>query len=623
MGRKLLIIVAWLVPAVFFIAALSLFLIIKTDGLRNAAEHYASRYLDRDITMESLTLRWGNPLTLSINGLRLANADWGTEPDMARFDGLEASLDPWPLLHGRVFIHHITLTNPQLFLERNVDGIGNWHFRKKTREGESPDPFHELAKDRAHFPTVLDGHITGGLFRMKTSGGALLRFEVKNLLLAAADPALPVTLAIDGAYNGVPARLNVLGESYDVLHKPAHPYAVDLTVTTKSDALRFKGTMTDPLDADGAIGELAINAKVLNEVFPMFGVNLKINMPAELNGHLTRAGDKWALDTFRGSIAGNALTGKIELNEGSRAEPDAIKTTLKFESLNLKKIIDGLTKGGASKSSDIGRLSLQPDAKPGVTLDARLTAKDLFYESIRIGDVDFALVSKPSEISINPLSFTLAGGHAHITATLDGRGKAPHLSARLSLEDAEIARAIRLTESREALSGKFAAHAMLDMTGATLLPALKNSRGGAVVIMNEGEISRSLLEKASMDLRALFRKGKGTAPITCALGIYNMKNGTGDLLPLRLRTGDIILNGAGWIDFINQQVDVTVRSKPSTTSPLALDWPLRFMGPFGKIGLLPAPGSNTGILDQPLTMLMPKNLPPYLQDIAGRSACFN
>ena len=77
----------------------------------------------------------------------------------------------------------------------------------------------------------------------------------------------------------------------------------------------------------------------------------------------------------------------------------------------------------------------------------------------------------------------------------------------------------------EQLAGNLTAHATLEMTGETSLEALKASRSHAVLAMTEGRVARALLEKASTDLRALFREGKGWAELTCVLRIVDLANG--------------------------------------------------------------------------------------------------
>jgi uncharacterized protein YhdP len=137
--------------------------------------------------------------------------------------------------------------------------------------------------------------------------------------------------------------------------------------------------------------------------------------------------------------------------------------------------------------------------------------------------------------------------------------------------------------------------------------------------MTGGRVTRDLLEKASTDLRSLFRKGEGAVPIACLLGVLTLRDGVATIAPLRLRTPDATLIGGGQIDLVRQRVDLTVKSQ-NEASVFALGVPLHVTGGFGKIGVAPAVGGSAW-LDAPELNEPARRLPPPLQPLATRNPC--
>jgi hypothetical protein len=66
---------------VIVLAAVAAMLLATLDW-RARLESYASRALDRRLAVAGLRVGWGNPLAIELTGLRLANAGWGSAPDM-------------------------------------------------------------------------------------------------------------------------------------------------------------------------------------------------------------------------------------------------------------------------------------------------------------------------------------------------------------------------------------------------------------------------------------------------------------------------------------------------------------------------------------------------------------
>ncbi len=73
-----------------------------------------------------------NP-TLTMSGLRLANAGWGSRSEMVSIGQVEARVALLPLFSGDIQFEHLALVDVELFLESSSEGEGNWVFAGADR----------------------------------------------------------------------------------------------------------------------------------------------------------------------------------------------------------------------------------------------------------------------------------------------------------------------------------------------------------------------------------------------------------------------------------------------------------------------------------------------------------
>ena len=67
------------------------------------------------------------PLSLSLTDAKIANAPWGSKPDMLSVQQLDLELGLLPLLTGELLISKFVLDDVQVVFERSEQGDNNWH----------------------------------------------------------------------------------------------------------------------------------------------------------------------------------------------------------------------------------------------------------------------------------------------------------------------------------------------------------------------------------------------------------------------------------------------------------------------------------------------------------------
>jgi uncharacterized protein involved in outer membrane biogenesis len=211
MSRKRLAVRVALVPLGFLglvaLAASAFALWLLNADLKPILEREASDGLERRVTLGALKVGWGDPLAIEFTDLRIANASWGSEPDMVRIGHLSALIDVRSLLRGVLRYEHLRIDNAAIVLERNQTGTGNWKFGG----GEfNVGGFVIVPKKRTQFPTLIDLALAQGLVTYRISSGKVLRIALDNVLVRAGGEETPVVLQAEGAYNDVAIKLDAM-----------------------------------------------------------------------------------------------------------------------------------------------------------------------------------------------------------------------------------------------------------------------------------------------------------------------------------------------------------------------------------------------------------------------------
>ena len=87
--------------------------------------------------------------TLTVRDIRIANVPGGRAEYMAKIGAVELSLSPLSLLSGNLDINHITLEQPEIFLEAYADGGNNWQF--SGADGAAPSSAADSGKQSGDF----------------------------------------------------------------------------------------------------------------------------------------------------------------------------------------------------------------------------------------------------------------------------------------------------------------------------------------------------------------------------------------------------------------------------------------------------------------------------------------
>lgn len=228
----------------------------------------------RELTLQG-PIRLGLSLqpTLVVQDVSFANPPGFSRPQMATLGELHLELALIPLLHGRVEIDQLDLVRPDIMLETDQQGRGNWQF---TRPTSSPAPQSNASEPpRDKTPTkisVAEVRIEDGTVTWRDDKtGQTTAFGVGNLKASTASPDANLHLSATVTYNGTPlavagdvgplARLQVATQ--------AAPWPVRLDLQSEGATIAVDGTIAQPLEGRGYDLKLTANVPDLAALAPL------------------------------------------------------------------------------------------------------------------------------------------------------------------------------------------------------------------------------------------------------------------------------------------------------------------------------------------------------------------
>lgn len=257
----------------------------------------------RAFRVESLALDLGGTIRARLDGVSLANAEWGGDPEMLAARQVEASIHLASLLDGVADIS-ASADGLRVRVETAEDGRSNWQFgasdpEKPAQDEETPVALKPLIRRILVTDTVIEVSRTG-TEQVNTFG--LDRLELST-------PESDTLLSLDGRVDDWPLSLSGnLGPLVDVVDRISAP--VSLTGRLAEISLDVGGQW-GPLAPSP---ELALNARLAASstaaVAAMAGVT--IGEPGALDATLDLAADggRFSLQNLALDVSGDLVTAK-------------------------------------------------------------------------------------------------------------------------------------------------------------------------------------------------------------------------------------------------------------------------------------------------------------------------
>jgi uncharacterized protein involved in outer membrane biogenesis len=215
----------------------------------------------------NLNLKIGFFPAVVVEDVSLANAPWGSRPDMLKARRLEVELALLPLIFREIQVKRLILVQPDILLETNATGVGNWSLGGvaapaaplAAKPGGAKPALASLAVGRL---SIEKGTLTYRDGRTKRTTS--LAFDRLNLQTE--DATGPMAIDLAATYNGKPLTLAGTVGALGELEAPSRPYPVKLSLKAGGATAEVDGTIAKPMSLAGLDIKVAAKGQDLSEV---------------------------------------------------------------------------------------------------------------------------------------------------------------------------------------------------------------------------------------------------------------------------------------------------------------------------------------------------------------------
>ncbi|MDQ0124999.1 uncharacterized protein involved in outer membrane biogenesis [Pseudomonas lini] len=554
--------------------------------------------------------------------LSLGNPDWSKQPQMVTLRRVELRISPLALLAQRVVIPRIDLTEPSAELQRLADGRANWTFKFDPKDPDAEPSNWVVDIGAIGFDK---GHVTLDDRSLKTRLDLIIDPLGKPIPFSdiVGDKAAKTAQEKGGAPQDYAFALKVKGQYHNqsvagegkiggllALQDAARPFPLQAQVRIADTHVELAGTLTDPLNLGALDLRLKLAGTSLGNLYPLTGVTLPDTPPYATDGHLIAklhepGGAVFRYEEFNGKIGASDIQGSLAY-VASQPRPklsgSLVSNQLLFADLAPLIGADSNAKqkarGGESKQPADKALPVEEfktERWRDMDADVEFTGKRIVHsERLPFNDLYTHLVLTDGVLSLEPLRFGVAGGKLDAQIRLNGHTEPLEGQAKLTARGFKLKQLFPTFEPMKTSFGELNGDADITGRGNSVAKLLATSNGNLKMLINDGAISRELMELAGLNVGnyvvgKIF--GDKEVKINCAAADFDIKTGLASIRLFVFDTENAIIYIDGTANMATEQLDLTISPESKGWRLISLRSPLYVRGKFIKpdAGVKPVP----------------------------------
>ena len=492
---------------------------------------------------------WPGGVKLVAEDVRLANASWGSRPDMVTAGRVEVRAPVSSLFAGRFVVEELSIERADVLLETDYSGLTN-----------RPRPGRLTLQDRVLTHVALEGPH---------------RVRLKDIHIAyqAPDGARPFETTIERAelrpvLEGLKIELlgNFKGSLVAIDGTVEEPMAlirgartrVELATAMGNTTVLIAGGLGSPWRGPGFDLRLDGKAADLRDFAALLGVPLtQPGADVTFTANLKMSGNVIDLEEFSSTVGGGNLVGEAH----ARFDDDGLAS---LEGVFASEQLD-LAKTG------IGAFTLAPLLSVGdldapwpldwlrhVKFDISYQADALNYHAVALSDVDLRVLLGDGVLTAYPISARVEGAPADFEFAADFSLDTPTFELRAAAPGIAVDTVIRHAGYKPLIGGGFDFAAELRARGTTPAAALASLDGNGAAALSNGFLESGYVSKLPAEWRdALAAQGEGAerVDVSCAKGQLVFGNGYATSRLIFAESGSAVLAGAGTLDLASGALD--------------------------------------------------------------------
>ena len=418
----------------------------------------ASRGTGRELTVgKGPYLRISLSPSVVLEDVALSNAPWGSRKEMLRVKRVELRVRLLALLRGEILVDRLVLVEPDLLLETDEKGEGNWVFASASQAAAAEKPTNERSF-RARLG-IREVRVTDALLAYRDGcAGWQAGVAVRRLALTQSR-TVSGGLDVDAAVGLGRATVSVTGATggLDTIVGD-RPFPLNLKLSTKGATASLEGAIQHVRNLAGVDLKASLEVSDPPALAALLDTSLPRLTPFRIEGRVHDSGQGWALDPVRVTAGRSSASGSLGYVMG--CPRSRITLDLRAPLVDLSELT------GAGTSSAVA--SKAPAAKGGKLFPVKPLSLDVLKAfDITAGlQVDTMVLPSRTEVrslvaraalangrlTVDPLSLKLGGGI--ITGSLRlNAGPRQSFAANLTGNDVELRALLGLMGVRADVSG--------------------------------------------------------------------------------------------------------------------------------------------------------------------------
>lgn len=592
MSRLRVVLTSLIVAIVLlFVAAIAALWLDGGPILAWALEYPVSRMSGRRIVVASATIEWGPHLSrLIINDVRVANAAWGTAPEMFAARRVEVDFVPKSLLLQPLRLALVRVDGGKLWLETSSNGAGNW----QLVAAKSAVPTH-----RGRFPDIARFVARQSQFRWRNGqSGAQDNLRIDQFVLDEPQPTDPVKLSGSGLFQG--QRLSIDGSVGPLaqMRNTTKPYPVSLKGVYGQVDMAISGALAKPLETAGLDLRISLSGRRLENFAEALGVPLPPLPPFRGTAVLTGGNGRYALDKLTLKLGASDLEGGIAIDATGKIVYLRANLTSHFLDLaNFKGAYGSNPKGAAPKrpaaaagGKVIPNTHIEVGRLPGLNADLTFYGTNVAHiAGTPLENITLVLHLKNGQLMLEPLKFHVAAGDVALNASYTPvAGAPPQLKGNFDVRHVDLHQLLNSPDFPDVVrntAGVAAGRLVIDSNGISPRELLARMNGKLTFLVQNGQMSDLLQQLVNLNiLKALgtYIGGDKPVPINCAVMDFGVQHGQAKAQTFVIDTDQMRTTGQGTINFADETLDLTLIPRNKKFTAVTLSSPIRITGPLAK-----------------------------------------
>jgi AsmA family protein len=504
--------------------------------------------------------------TIAIEGVSLGNASWAKEKNMLSVKKFEAQVALMPLLKKNIQVVRLVLIEPNIHLETNKKGEGNWVFASASASAKKEKPAAESTPADLPALAVNEVHIKKANITYKDGQtGKTTELIIDEITVNSSSFSDPMTLLVKASMNQSPIDIKgTLGSINNLLDNKNYP--VNLKVGIAGAELSIAGKLGQPMSAKGIDLLTSLNINKLSDLNKVAGLELPDVGPIIFNGKLSDTKSGYAVKSMSLQLMKYKVNGEMDVNlNGARPRLNA---NLASDSLDISPF-QTEEKEEVKKEKLFSSDPLPLDGLKAADVNLTFKTKKLITKSLTINDAAISLKLNNGKLKLTKTGKAI-GGTLSVKVNLDASsGKSVILGNNVEIKQIEIGQVPSIKEKNLITGGKTDITINVRGSGSSVSQIMAGLNGNLLIKTGKGKISNAALDIAGADILVSTlsmltpgaKKSDGSL-LECAVINFSIKDGiaTADK-GIAMSTNQMNVIGDGSINLKTEQLDIGITPK--------------------------------------------------------------